>query len=409
MTALLAAEFGGRRIAQLMAAGATAACPAFMGASIFFGTTLIDQLAWVSVLMLVARALRLGTTPAWLLAGAAAGVGLENKHTVVVLLAGIAVGLAICRRETLRTAGPWLAAGLALLLAVPNLAWNATHGWPALRFAEAMSRRMGGALGSLGQLHLLAVLFAGPLLVLLWLFGVQWLASPAGRAHRWVLVTAAVAVAVFTATGGRPYYAAPVLAALFAAGAVRVEAAQLAAAPPRWLGYRTRPPLGWTVAIAVSFVGAALACLPVLPLSAASALRPVNPIPTETYGWAQLTNQVAGAVSALPAEATVFTSNYGEASALAILGPAAHLHRAVYSGDNNYALWGPPSGRPDTVVCVGRFTLGYLHRHWSQVTPLATVGPLRDVHNSETGARVYLCQRPRGSWAEMWPSLRHFN
>ena len=60
LAAALAAEFGGRRRAQVVAAAAVGSCPVFVGASVLFGTTVLDQLAWSAVFVLVARALRLG-------------------------------------------------------------------------------------------------------------------------------------------------------------------------------------------------------------------------------------------------------------------------------------------------------------------------------------------------------------
>ncbi len=406
LAGLLAAELGGRRLAQVVAAAAVAACPLFMGASVFLGTTVLDQLAWLAVLVLVARALRVRTVPAWLGAGAVAGIGLETKHTIAVLLVGIALALVIFHRAVLRTAGPWLAAGLAALLAAPNVVWNATHGWPSLQFAQTMSRRMGGPLGSLTHLPMQALVWAGPLLVVLWVLGIRWLASPAGREHRWLLVVAAVTVLVFTATGGRPYYAAPILAALFAAGAMRVEAAERTDMSG-WMGETALPPIGWSVALIASFAGAVVACLPVLPVSLINTQSRVNPVPAETYGWPYLVDRVAAAAKSLPADAPIFTSNYGEAAALSILGPPAGLHRPVYSGDNNYTRWGPPSGRPETVVCVGQFPVKYLKRYWSRVKLLATITFPSGVRNGESGARIYLCQQPRVSWADIWPSLRH--
>ena len=87
---MLAAEFGGKARAQIIAAAATAVCPIFVAASLLFGTTIMDELCWAAVFVLVARALRVGTVRAWLLAGLMAGVGLENKDTIGVLLLGIA-------------------------------------------------------------------------------------------------------------------------------------------------------------------------------------------------------------------------------------------------------------------------------------------------------------------------------
>lgn len=400
LTAVLAAQFGGRRRAQLIAAAAVAACPVFVGASALYGTAGTDQVVWLATLVLVTRAVRDGRPQAWALAGLAAGVGLQNKSTVVILLAGIFLGLFMFRRAVLATRGPWLAAVIAAVLALPNLIWDAAHGWPNLAMAKVLSHAQGGALGSVQQLPVLLVVLAGPLLVALWVIGIRWLLSPAGRDHRWLLVTAATAVLLFTLSGGKPYYAAPMLAALYAAGAVRVEQAATA-----------RGRIGWPAAIAASFVAAVLVWLPVLPVRAANAMREVSPVLVETYGWPQFVDQVAAAAASLLPDVPIFTSNYGEAGALRILGPAAGVDRPVVSGHNNYTLWGPPPGRPDTVLCVGKFKSGYLQRSWAQVQLLATITLPDGIENSEkTGhPAVYLCEQPRGSWAELWPGLEHFD
>ncbi|MFD7165245.1 glycosyltransferase family 39 protein [Streptomyces violascens] len=149
---MLAAEFGGGRRAQTITAAAIGACPLFVAASLLFGTTVLDQVVWVAVLVLVARALRLGTAGSWLAVGATAGIGLENKDTVAVLLLGVLAGLALLRREALHTAGPWLAGVVTIALAAPNVIWDAAHGWPNLRMARVLSAEQGGQLGSLAQL-----------------------------------------------------------------------------------------------------------------------------------------------------------------------------------------------------------------------------------------------------------------
>jgi len=63
------------------------------------------------------------------------------------------------------------------------------------------------------------------------------------------------------------------------------------------------------------------------------------------------------------------------------------------------------------VLCVGRFKSGYLQRSWAQVRQIATITPPDGVDNAETAghAAIYLCQQPRGSWAELWPGLKHFD
>jgi hypothetical protein len=247
---------------------------------------------------------------------------------------------------------------------------------------------------------LLLLLLAGPPLVVLWIAGVRGLCTPAGRRHRWLLAVAVTVVVLSTAGGGKPYYPAPALAGLFAAGAVRVETAAT-----------TRGRIGWPVAIVTCGLIAVLIGLPVLPPRAATALRAVDPEPMETYGWPAFTDQVAQAAAELPPDVPLFAGNYGEAGALTLLGPAHGLDRPVYSGHNNFMLWGPPPGTPSTVLCVGQWDTAYLQRFWADVTPVAPIRQPGGLHNEEIDhhATIRLCRRPRGTWAQLWPDLSHLS
>jgi hypothetical protein len=396
LTAVLAAEFGGKARAQTIAAAATAVCPIFVGASLLFGTTIMDELCWAAVFVLVARALRVGTIRAWLPAGLMAGVGLENKDTIGVLMLGILVGLLVCRRSVLRTPGPWLAGVLALVILAPNLAWNATHDWAQVRMAGVLSAQQGGPLGALVHIPIM-VLIGGGAMIALWIAGVRWLSSAEGRTYRWVLVVGATALVVFIATGGKEYYPVPALMGLFAAGGV-------------WTQNRDLHP--WPVLIGVTAVIAMVISLPVLPIQAENALRSVNPEALETYGWPGFTDQVAAVAKTLPADTPILTSNYGEAGALSFYGPGDGLKQPVASGHNAYLFWGPPAGTtPDTVLCIGEFGPSYLHQFWSSVREIAPITMPDGVVNEEVAqhAAIYLCQQPHGDWNQLWPGLRHLD
>lgn len=396
--ARLAAEFGGRRWAQTITAAAIAVSTVFVAATALFGTTVTDQLVWVALLVLVARALRLGTTWSWLAAGLVAGIGLENKDTVLVLLAGITIALFVTRRDVLRTPAPWLAGGLAILIALPNVIWNALHGWPQIKMAAVESAAQGGPLGSLVHLPLAAILYGGVGMILLWVSGARWLASPAGRDQRWLLIVVIAVVVLLTASGGKPYYPVPLFAGLFAAGAVRYQDMQVR---------------NWRIwaGIALTAVISLVVSLPVLPEQAASAVRGVNPELAETYSWPSFVDQVHRVSATLPPDTVIYTSNYGEAGSLTILGPAVGVHNPIYSGHNSYTYWGPPPGTPSTVLCIGEFTANDLRHFWSHVTELAPITLPNGLQDEETAkhAAIYLCQQPVGTWAQLWPYLRHFD
>ncbi|WP_328616847.1 glycosyltransferase family 39 protein [Amycolatopsis sp. NBC_00355] len=398
LAAKLAAELGGRRRAQLITAAAVAACPAFVAASVLFGTTVVDQVCWLAVLVATARALRLGTIPAWLLAGLLAGLGLENKDTIAALLVGIALGLVVTRRAVLRTPGPWLAAVTALLIALPNILWNASYGWPwpAVRMAGVLSGRAGNALTQVPEL---LVLLTGPPLLVLGVIGVRRLCAVAGRPHRWLLVVAITAVVFIAVTSGKSYYAAPMLPGLFAAGAVRVAEADTRD------GRRS-----WPIAIAATAVFAIVVGLPVFPPKVTNSIGLSSTV-METYGWPEYVRQIVSVADRYPAGTVIFTGNYGEAGALSLLGPAEGLHNPVGSGHNAYGFWGPPPGGDDTVLCVGEFTPEYLRRFWSQVTEIAPLTLPDGLSDEETrqGAAMYLCRQPHGTWAQLWPDLAHLD
>ena len=331
------------------------------------------------------------------------GIGLENKQTVAVLILAVLAGLMLTRREVLAGRGPWLAGLVAVAFWAPNLLWDATHGWANLQMAAAEASNQGGAVGSAAQLPLLAFLLAGPLLIGVWVRGLRWLwRDPAARAQRWLGVVPLVAVVVFTSGGGKPYYSAPALVGLFAAGAVAIE---------RALGRRrSRAPWARPVTLGLAIASAAVIALPLLPPAAASALRPVDQEVIETYGWPQFTAQVAVATRALPVGTVVFTSNYGEAGAFSRFGPGLGLHLVVASAHNAYAYWGPPKGSDRLVVAVGEWQVSDLKPYWANVTEIA---PLRlpGITDEETAnhAAIYLCQAPRGTWAQLWPHLRHLD
>lgn len=113
----------------------------------------------------------------------------------------------------------------------------------------------------------------------------------------------------------------------------------------------------------------------------------------------------------MPPGTVILAGNYGEAGALQILGPADGLRLPVVSGQNADSFFSLPPGTPDNALCVGEFSLDYLHRFWSRVTEIAPLKEAGDPDNEETTkkAAIFLCQQPRGDWARLWPGLRHFD
>ena len=79
----------------------------------------------------------------WLMAGAAAGLGMLAKYSTAFLGLGALLWLIADRdaRRWLLTPWPWAGALLALFLFLPNLLWQAAHQWET--FAFQMGRTLG--------------------------------------------------------------------------------------------------------------------------------------------------------------------------------------------------------------------------------------------------------------------------
>jgi hypothetical protein len=211
-------------------------------------------------------------------------------------------------------------------------------------------------------------------------------------------------------TGAKIYYLAGVYVYLLAAGAVAIDG-WLAARAARLWGLLLAT--GLTTALALPFV------VPVLPAADTGSTAKVNTVSAESIGWPQLVSTVRTVWTSLPraqrAHAVIFASNYGEASAINVLGQETGLPQAV-SGHNTYWWWGPGNPHATTVVAVlpgpvdddGGGT-AYLRQFFTSVRAVATLSNPYGIHNQEFGGHVYLCTGPRRPWGKMWPQLRSYS
>src|SRR5579862_267107 len=129
---LVARELGASRRAQTLAAVLIAFCPGMLATNWLFQPVVFDQLATMVVLWLALR-LALGRG-SWPLLGLAAGIGLETKYTLAVVLVFLFATFLVWRRDVLSPRGVATAVVIAVVLMVPNLVWEAGHGWTSVHF-----------------------------------------------------------------------------------------------------------------------------------------------------------------------------------------------------------------------------------------------------------------------------------
>jgi hypothetical protein len=402
LAALVTRELGGGRAAQVLSAAgiATATLPLLMGHALLTLTT--DITLWVAAILFTLRALLRGDGRWWLAVGAVAGVATYNRDLIALLAITLGAGLLLAGpRRALRD--PWLWAGmlLALVIAAPNLYYQATHDWPQLQMSRALEAYDGDD-NRVAFVPLQLVLLGPPLAVI---SVPGWLRLWRDRAVRSLAIAYPLACAVTLSSGGRPDYTGGFLILLYAAGCVPVAA---------W-AFGTRP---WRrtvliAALAVSAVVSATIALPVLPASVlgTTPVPGINEVAAESVGWPEFAAQVAAVVRALPPgdreHAVFLAENYGEAGAVDLYADRYDLP-PVRSGHNELWWQGPPPRSATVAVVVSDDPAGY-GRLFRECQVRGHIDNGVGLDNEEQGLGILVCRDPVRPWTQLWPLARHYS
>ena len=402
-TAAMSRLLGAGRTGQLLAALAAATCGEFVGAMHELTTTTPDFVFWAVTLLLVTRLLVSQDPRWWLAIGGCAGLAADAKWNIAFLIAPLAAGFLMTdARRLLRSR--YLTAGLLLAaaLAVPDVAWQATHGWPNLAVFRALHTQ---AWHNRATYWPAQVLFTGLALTPLWIAGLAWaLRDARARAFRPVAIGCALAIALQFVLGGKPYYPGGAYTFLLAAGCVPAE---------RWLAARARRAAMAVAAMLVSAAALLPVALPVLPAYALRAvpLQKINYDLAESIAWPRQVALIAREYHALPADlrrhTTVLAANYGEAGAIDRYGAGYGLPQ-VFSGSNSFWLWGPPPASATAAIAVN-IDQALLRREFAHVRLVAVFRNGLGVSDDEQGARIYLATGLRTSWSHAWQAFRDYS
>src|SRR5271156_3086584 len=93
LTGIVARELGGRRFAQFLSATAILFAPAYLAFDSFLSMNAFEPLFWLSCGWIAIRIVKGASPRLWLLFGVIAGIGLENKHTMLVFGFALVAGL----------------------------------------------------------------------------------------------------------------------------------------------------------------------------------------------------------------------------------------------------------------------------------------------------------------------------
>ncbi len=411
----IARELGGGRFAQWLAGVAVALTPAYLLLGNVLTTTSFEPLSWILVVWCAMRRW-------WLPLAAAATFGLYGKYSMALLLLALLIGL-LLTKERRDLATPWLAicAAITFVLVLPNLWWQAAHGWPffAVLQGDAAHRHAFNNGWLLESQSLVSnawsfaseqLVYTNPLAAPVWLCGLiapfTWQRL---RGLRFISLAYVVLFIAAVALEAKGYYIIGIYGALLAIGAVVVERAMA------WLR------VALFAALAATAIATMPLSIPVLPIggfigySQALGLtgqgadaHVIQPIYAEQFGWDRLARDVAGVYNALPdrANVAIYADTYADAGAIDFFGPAYGLPSAIGS-QNSYWLWGTHGYSGNTIIAIGATRIDLVKQYYRTCTLVRSSNePLKWV--VEGPAPIFVCTNPTMPLDQIWPHLRWY-
>jgi hypothetical protein len=416
LTAEFALAIGGGRFAQWLAGFCILMAPDYLLNGTLFYTDMFQPITWLGLAFVLVKIEQTRDERWWLAFGAIAGFSANTKYLIVFYLGALAIALLFTpqRRALLR---PWVWAGAALaaVMVLPNVWWQAAHGWPFIELGKAGAEHKNLAMSPL-EFFVQQFLLIGPLASLVWLAGL-WagLVRPRVAVTRALPIAWLVLFAVFDASHGKPYYLSPIYPGLLALGAVGIEG---------WVRNAAARAVGFAL-LAVQSVVVAPLTLPILPVEtfiryqrvigftpSTGEHQTLGALPqyyADMFGWPEMAQKIAAVYWSLPpaerAKAAFWGNNYGEAAAIDLFGARLGLPPALSTHDN-YWMWGPHGADGSVLIIIGGRPSHYapLFRSFTVAGHIDTPYAMPN----ETGKPIYVLRGLKLPIMQLWAQSKRF-
>src|SRR5271157_1790224 len=336
-TAVLARELGGHRYAQIISAVSTVIAGMYLSNGSLLGTNCLEPNLWMGCVYFLILAIKRNDPRFWIGFGVVAGIGLEEKYSILVFGVGVVIGLLLTpQRHAFLSKWLWLGGLAAFLIFLPNLLWNIHYDWPFVQLMHAIRTEGRDVVYGPVAFFVQQVMILNPLNAPIWIIGLisffTWSCLRPFRVLGWCYLAC---YALFFVLHGKNYYLAPVYPMLLAAGAVRIES--LLENPPSRQSWKR----SIVIALLVSGAVGLPMSVPVLSpehfvtymrynhidLAKTEHFGNESPLPqwySDQFGWQEIVDETAVAWNRLAPEERkdcgIFAQDYGQAGAIDFLG-----------------------------------------------------------------------------------------
>lgn len=424
LAALITRELGGKRYAVLLTE-----CFVFFSGFLVFGALYtydsLDFLIQTMAVFLLVKILKADNQKLWVLLGVVLGLGLLNKLSILIFGMGVFISLwLVPQREYFKRKWIWIAGIIALVFSIPFIWWQINQDWYFLDFVAGYS-------GGVAYVASFPEFLWGQILpnnifgLPVWLTGLGLLLfSPKWKRYRLFGLMYMIVFVLAFFLGVKFYFLIPLYSILFAVGAIKIEDYFISRERQGAKVHFKR------VALPIVYVILSMPLLPmivpILPIdqfvkyasvlgvnagvrheAAETAQLPQHV--ADRFGWEEMVRQIASvhdsATTEFGEEIGILTDNYGQASAVHLLGKQYHLPEPVsmhgwfyfeavkfHEFKNSYISIGLPKDVLDRVfeevIRRGTFTNPYCMPY-------------------ENNNPIYLCRTPRYDLKNFWRVSRN--
>lgn len=413
LTAKITKELGGGWFAQLLTALGIFIAPIFVRPFYLYQPVCFDIFLWTLIFYFIIRYLNTRQNNYLLYLGIAAGFAILNKHLVVLQLGSLFIGFLLSsERKVLAQKSFWYAIALCVIIASPNIIWQLSHGLSSIRHLGALNKHQ---LVYLNRINFLKeqLLMPGIFLLVTCAGLLALLFSQKMTKYRVLGITILLVIGILFVAKGKGYYTAGIFPLALAAGSVWWEEFV-----EQWF---------FRFVLVDFLIGLSLFLLPIgVPIYKPEKLAAhfknfsenygmdgmlrhedgkIHSLPqdyADMLGWEELTRITNAAYQQIPDKRNVllYCENYGQASAINILGKKYGLPEPVSFSDNYY-YWAPRKipATTDTFIYINDELGDDVQKLFADIQ---LVGKISDPLAREYGTQVYLCRNPRSNFSEFW-------
>ncbi|OHD11329.1 MAG: hypothetical protein A2086_05765 [Spirochaetes bacterium GWD1_27_9] len=418
LTGIITKELGGKTFAQIIATLAVTFSPVILVLNSFFSMNAFEVLIWVFTAYLIILLIKKDNPKIWILIGIIAGIGLENKHTMVLFGIGMILGLLLTKnRKYILNKWFFIAGIIAFLIILPNIIWQITHGFPSLEFYKKSELIKGLSLSPL-NIFIMQIISYNPFFLPLWFAGIiYFFFLKEGKNYRligWIYLF--IFLILILQKSSRPDRIAGLYPLLFAAGAILFE------------NLIINIKQNWIRILAISFV--IIGGLILLPFS----LPVLTPKLTDKYltfiglnikiekgsnrsrlpqyladrlDWEELIKELSKVYNDLPEaekkKAVIIADSYATAGSAEFFGKKYNLPKVI-SIHNNYHLWGYDGATGDIMI-----TFGFNEQEVSESFEEYEVKSVfKSQYSRLNGLQICVAKKLKYNIKDIWTSIKKY-